>query len=95
MQITNLIKNNYPNNVIVTEFDKFLKSKEPYNIKNPIPKDPESTTVFLSLPYINEKAEKITKNMTKLVKESFHKTELVVAFKAPAEISNLSLLKTE
>jgi len=83
----NLIKNNYPSNIIIFEFDKFIKSKQ--NTTTPMSIDSEKKTFYLSLPYINEKAELISKSMTKLVEDSFHKTNLVVAFKAPSEIGHL------
>ena len=37
---------------------------------------------------MNDKCEKITKNISKLVSQYFHKTKLIVAFKAPAEIGH-------
>jgi hypothetical protein len=46
----------------------------------------ETEKVFISLPYINEKAEKTTQKMSKIVNEYFDNTQLIVAFKAPSEI---------
>ena len=66
--------------------DNFIKK---YNKLNPKPStDPEQITKFLSLPYINEKSDKITKKLGKLVNLYFHNTKLILAIKAPREIGD-------
>ena len=37
-------------------------------------KDPEITTKYFSLPYVNEKSERIVNKLSNLVKETFTKT---------------------
>jgi hypothetical protein len=80
-----LIRNNYPNQIIEKEFDRFLKFKSLNNV-NTI--DPEIKIRYLSLPYMNDKSEIIARKLKELVKEHFHKINLRVAFKAPAELGD-------
>jgi hypothetical protein len=80
-----LIRNNYPNQIIEKEFDRFLKSKS-LSLEKTI--DPEIKIRYLSLPYMNDKSEIIARKLKELVKEHFHKVNLRVAFKAPAELGD-------
>jgi predicted GIY-YIG superfamily endonuclease len=82
----NLSSNNYPSIIVNEVIDNFIKK---YHKLNPKPSnDPEQITKFLSLPYINEKSEKVTQHMSKLVDKYFQKTKLVIAFKAPRELGH-------
>ena len=56
---SNLLKNDYPQNIIQLEFDKFLKKKTINEKINEIiesEKDIEISKKYLSLPYINQKS---------------------------------------
>ena len=81
-----LIRNNYPPFVINTEFEKYEKRNSFVNIETITNK--ESKTKYLSLPYINDKSEKIALKLQKTVKEYFNNINLRIAFKAPAQLSD-------
>jgi hypothetical protein len=80
-----LIRNNYPSQIIEKEFQRFIKFKESNNCKTI---DPDIKIRYLSLPYLNDKSEIIGRKLQSLVKEHFHKVNLRVAFKAPAELGD-------
>ena len=56
----NLLANNYPINIIEVQINNFINRKQ----KPPTEKDPEMKKCFLSLPYINDKSEKIASKMS-------------------------------
>ena len=53
-----LLKNNYPNQVIEREFNKFKELKSKLNLDKII--DNEIKLKYLSLPYLNDKSELIS-----------------------------------
>ena len=79
----NLSNNNYTSITVNEEFEILLK-----NIINLTLCLVLIQKKFLSLPYINEKSDKITKNLSNLVNKYFHNTKLIVAIKAPREIGH-------
>ena len=84
------LSNNYPNQIIDKEFEKFEKYKtaktfEPNSEKTI---DPELKIKYLSLPYLNDKSEIIARKIQNLVKENFNKINLRIAFKAPATLAD-------
>ena len=81
-----LIRNNYPIHVIDKEIDKFKKRDSFVNIEKEIDKDMK--TKYLSLPYLNDKSEKIAFKLKKVVKEYYKNINLRVAFKAPAQLGD-------
>ena len=81
-----LLKNNSPSQIIDKEFNKFLEQKSKQAEDKLI--DEEIKTKYLSLPYINDKSELISRNIKKLVKQYYPKINLRVAFKSPAQLGD-------
>jgi hypothetical protein len=81
-----LLKNNYPSQIIDREFNKFLELKTKLAEDKII--DDEIKIKYLSLPYINDKSETISRNIKKLVKQYYPKINLRVAFKSPAQLGD-------
>ena len=81
-----LLKNNYPNQVIEREFNKFKELKSKLNVDKII--DNEIKLKYLSLPYLNDKSELISVKIKKLVKQYYPKVNLRIAFKAPAQLGD-------
>ena len=80
-----LIKNNYPQQVIDKEFDKFEKYKMLNVDKIP---NPNEKIKYLSIPFINDKSEIIGRKIQEAVKEHFTNINLRVAFKSPATLGS-------
>jgi hypothetical protein len=80
-----LIKNNYPQQIIQKEFDKFEKYKM-LNVDKI--QNPNEKTKYLSIPFINDKSEIIGRKIQEAVKEHFTNINLRVAFKSPATLGS-------
>jgi hypothetical protein len=80
-----LIKNNYPQQVIDKEFEKFEKYKMLNVDKIP---NPNEKIKYLSIPFINDKSEIIGRKIQEAVKEHFTNINLRVAFKSPATLGS-------
>jgi hypothetical protein len=78
-----LIKNNYPQQVIEKEFEKFEKYKMLDVDKIP---NPNEKIKYLSIPFINDKSEIIGRKIQVAVNEHFTNINLRVAFKSPATL---------
>jgi hypothetical protein len=74
-----LIKNNYSQQVIEKEFEKFEKYKM-LNVEK-IP-NPNEKIKYLSIPFINDKSEIIGRKIQEAVNEHFTNINLRVAFKS-------------
>jgi len=66
--------------------NKFLEQKSTLAEDKLI--DEGMKTKYLSLPYINDKSEIISRNHKKLVKQYYPKINLRVAFKSPAQLDD-------
>jgi hypothetical protein len=80
-----LIKNNYPQQVIEKEFEKFEKYKMLNVDKIP---NPNEKIKYISIPFINDKSEIIGRKIQETVKEHFTNINLRVAFKSPATLGS-------
>jgi hypothetical protein len=80
-----LIKNNYPQQVIEKEFEKFEKYKMLNVDKIP---NPNEKIKYLSIPFINDKSEIIGRKIQEAVNEHFTNINLRVAFKSPATLGS-------
>jgi hypothetical protein len=78
-----LIKNNYPQQIIQKEFDKFEKYKM-LNVDKI--QNPNEKIKYLSIPFINDKSEIIGRKIQEAVKEHFTNINLRVAFKSTATL---------
>ena len=80
-----------PKNIGLFTFDfqkliSFAKNRSFVNLEKP--QEPDVKTKYLSLPYLNDKSEKIAVKLKNLVKVYFNKINLRVAFKSPAELGD-------
>jgi hypothetical protein len=80
-----LLKNNYPQQIIQNEFDKFEKYKM-INVDKV--QNPKEKIKYLSIPFINDKSEIIGRKIQEAVKEHFTNINLRVAFKSPATLGS-------
>jgi hypothetical protein len=80
-----LLKNNYPQQIIQNEFDKFEKYKM-INVDKV--QNPNEKIKYLSIPFINDKSEIIGRKIQEAVKEYFTNINLRVAFKSPATLGS-------
>jgi hypothetical protein len=91
-----LAKNEYPDQIINKEMDKFIKNRtireqQTHASEQPIAQQQtiEKQKRYIVLPYSNHKVDAYAERLTKLVNETFNQVELKVAFKAPNEIGKL------
>lgn len=92
-----LIKNEYPEEIVAKEIDKFIKNRnekeqqqqleQNNEQQQQLPNKPEKR--FLVLPFANNKAEQYAKKLRHLVKTNYPQIDFKVAFKAPNEIGKL------
>jgi len=90
-----LTKNEYPDEIIDKEINKFTKRKETETTttqnetQSEQPIQPSKQKRFLVLPYANKKADVFASKLTKLVTNNFPDVDFKVAFKAPNEIGKM------
>jgi hypothetical protein len=80
-----LLKNHYPQQIIQNEFDKFEKYKM-INVDKV--QNPKEKIKYLSIPFINDKSDIISRKIQEAVKEHFTNINLRVAFKSPATLGS-------
>jgi hypothetical protein len=91
-----LAKNEYPDQIINKEMDKFIKNRtireqQTHASEQPIAQQQtvEKQKRYIVLPYSNHRVDAYAERLTKLVNETFNQVELKVEFKAPNEIGKL------
>ena len=81
-----LIKNQYPEEVIQKEYDRFKLRKEPQPTvekEDEVPKQKR----FIVLPYANYKCEDFSRRLKQLVTSNFPQVEFNVAYQTPKTIA--------
>ena len=80
-----LLKNNYPSQIIDIGLERFHKFKK-LNVDKQ--SNPDEKIKYLSLPYINDKSEIISRKIQSTVKDNFQKNNLRFALKSPATLGS-------
>ena len=80
-----LLKNNFPQQIIENEFERFRKFKQ-LNVDKQL--NPDEKIKYLTLPYINDKSEILARKIQGTVKDHFQHIYLIIAFKSPTTLGS-------
>ena len=86
------MKNEYPQEIIDKEIDRFIKNRQqqPINTESSQQEEPtQKQKRFIVLPYCNYKADGFAEKLTKLVNNTFEQVDFKIAFTAPNEIGKM------
>jgi len=83
-----LARNNYPDDIINKEVDKFVKRRNANNEPDNNEQQPKEKK-FIVLPFTNKKADVFAQKLNKLVTTNFPNIDFIVAFKTPNDIGKM------